>query len=630
MYKQNHFKNKGVLRYRWQPFITATVILTALDCTYLATIFCVKISPLITIIVVFINVVGLLAFSTLYPWPPEDAAHRKGVDRVGWIGFSLTILVAIGVVFPFVQPFNDHIFEPDTFLETIRHYQLFFLTLDPASLPDLTSGVPYFDGPYIIYAMISGVIHALSGIGVIWANLQTGAELRIFTLKYTNAVLHTIAIALMFLCAYRLSRSAIVSALAALAFASCRQIYLPDLARIDQFILPILMLSMYCSIAILQDGPSRRWAVVAGCTMGAFLSCKINGSYVVAFPALAFLLRSPPLREYPRFAITAATACAATLTFLMFRYAIHANEVIYNLKQKVWEQLKWAKIVGNGPTPYYNFDIFGSIRAYDTFPSDMQRDFEWIPWLWVAAGIIVVLCLPLSAIVTRRKELLYFPILLVVFSLIGLFTFKYTRGGYHLVPMYILGSVHCFAVARDAGHRGLTVAATGTLSLIALVPMVGFAQDIRSTAARFNSLRTSRFEARDWLAKHICRGARVCTFQAGGWGNPPLEGLSLSIVGSALDIPYRNKDDLARYEPPSLDVLIKQCDLVILNDYIKHWILVQMHDTGLETLAAHWSTFFTDLKQTNAPLVFSGVLPIYGTKQIEFYILNSSAQSCPR
>jgi hypothetical protein len=433
---------------------------------------------------------------------------------------------------------------------------------------------------------------------------------------------------LMFLCAYRLSRSLIVSALAALAFVSCRQIYLPDLARIDHLIFAVLILAIYCSIAILQDGLSRWAAIVVGCTTGAFLSCKANGSYVVAFPALAVLLRSPPLREYPRFAITAATACGATLALLMFRYILHASEILQTVKQKLWAQIEWAEMVGKGATFYYNFDIFSSNGASYMFPSDLPPNFEWIPWLWVVAGIMIVLCLPFLTIVTQRREALYFPILLALFSLIGLFAYKYPRGGYHLVPIYILGSVHCVAVARDNGRQGLTVAATGALSVIALVSTADFVRELRLTDERIASLRTSRFEARDWLATHICPGARLCTWRGGAWGNPPLEGLSFRIVPSALDIPYTHKDELSRYDPPSLDVLKQQCDLVILNDFIKYFIVTKLRNTGFETLAVRWSTFFTDLTRKNVPLFFGGTLPIYGSKQIEICILNSSAQSC--
>jgi hypothetical protein len=633
MYKHHHsfriFSDTGVF-YRNTSLFVVLIVLATLDLMGFIIAVNENMPPVTTLIIALLNGAGLVALATAYPWPAEDAAHHKGVDNVGWVGFSITILVATWAVFPFVQPFNDHIFEPDTHLEVIRDYQLFILTLDPANLPHLTSEAPYFDGPYVVYAIISGIIRVLSDIGVISANLQTGAELRIFTLKYTNAVLHSTAIGLMFLCAYRLSCSVIVSALATLAFAACRQIYLTDLARMDQFILPILMLAVYFSVAILQEGPCRRWAIAVGCTIAAFLSCKINGIYVVAFPALAFFLRSPAPREYARFAITAATACAGTLTFLMFRYILHVNEVVYNLIQKLWAQEQWAEMVGNGPMFYYNFDIFGSIGAYDIFPSDLGRGFEWIPCLWVASGMVVVLCLPALAIVRRRREPLYFPILLVVFSLIGVLSYKYTRGGYHLVPIIILGCVHCAAVARDPGRRELTVAigALGALSMISLIPVVDFTRELRIIDARFDSLRTSRLEARDWLAEHVCVSARVCTFQDGAWGNPSLEGLSLSIVRSALDIPYLDKNSLAIYEPPSLDVLSSQCDAVVLNDYIKHWILVQMHDTGLEKLNEHWGAFFTSLAQKHAPLVFSGVLPLYGTKQIEFYILNNSAQTC--
>ena len=107
-----------------------------------------------------------------------------------------------------------------------------------------------------------------------------------------------------------------------------------------------------------------------------------------------------------------------------------------------------------------------------------------------------------------------------------------------------------------------------------------------------------------------------------------LERISLRIVPSALDIPYTHKDELSRYDPPSLDVLKQQCDLVILNDFIKYFIVTKLRNTGFETLAVRWSTFFTDLTRKNVPLFFGGTLPIYGSKQIEIYILNSSAQSC--
>jgi hypothetical protein len=216
-------------------------------------------------------------------------------DRVGWIGFGTVTLFALAVVLPFVQPFNDYVFEPDTQIETIGYYQSFLSTLDPKSLPHLTSAAPYFDGPFVFYALISFAAHALSVIGVISSKLDGARELNIFTLKYSNAVLHAFAIGLMFLSAYRLSRSTIAGVLAALAFASCRQIYLIDLLRIDQFILPLLILLVFFSIVLLQDGPSRCRGVLVGCCVGAYLTCKISGLYVVIFPALAVAIRSPSL-----------------------------------------------------------------------------------------------------------------------------------------------------------------------------------------------------------------------------------------------------------------------------------------------------------------------------------------------
>jgi hypothetical protein len=91
------------------------------------------------------------------------------------------------------------------------------------------------------------------------------------------------------------------------------------------------------------------------------------------------------------------------------------------VKQKLWAQIEWAEMVGKGPTFYYNFDIFSSNGASYMFPSDLPPNFEWIPWLWVVAGIMIVLCLPFLTIVTKRREALYFPILLALFSLISLF-----------------------------------------------------------------------------------------------------------------------------------------------------------------------------------------------------------------
>jgi hypothetical protein len=187
---------------RGRYFIMTLVILITLDCLYLSATLIANLSPVAKVIAVLINAAGLLALSASYPWPPADAARQNKVDSVQWIGGFLTIVVATVAVFPFVQPFNDNIFEPDTHLEIISYYQLFFLTLDPDRLPHLTSSTPYFDGPYVCYALISGVIRALSDIGVIWADLQGREELRIFTVKYTNAVLHTIAIGLLFLCAF--------------------------------------------------------------------------------------------------------------------------------------------------------------------------------------------------------------------------------------------------------------------------------------------------------------------------------------------------------------------------------------------------------------------------------------------
>jgi len=174
----------GVL-YLQPIFSFAAIVLGVVNLAYLLATLITRASAVTTLVIVFFNSVGLLVLAASYPWPAEDAAHLNRVDRKGWIGFSLTILISVGAVFPFVQPFNNHIFEPDTNLEAIHHYQLFFSTLNPDSLPDLMSQIPeapYFDGHYVIYALVSGIIRALSSIGVIQANLQTGTELRIFTI----------------------------------------------------------------------------------------------------------------------------------------------------------------------------------------------------------------------------------------------------------------------------------------------------------------------------------------------------------------------------------------------------------------------------------------------------------------
>ena len=263
----------------------------------------------------------------------------------------------------------------------------------------------------------------------------------IFSIRHVNASLLVASCAPFFFTARLLSRNNIISFLLALIFVLSPPILQIDLLRIDHTIIFLFCCLTYLSVVVAQYRSG--WVANAGLglALAGIANTKITGITFALMPAIAitwaYLSKRYGWRQLFSFLIPLLLLGFA----LWFRYLLHAREILPDLLAKVHDNRLWESYFPVTPYHYYNWTYFA-------------------PFGWEFMALFAfALTITFGRMIYKHKgATLVVFISLAAFSALLALLMKYPRGGYPLIPLYLLimasgASVVLVFIRRRLGRR---------------------------------------------------------------------------------------------------------------------------------------------------------------------------------
>jgi hypothetical protein len=518
------------------------------------------------------------------------------------VGGTLFLIFSV-VIARLSQRDFEFILEPDIPIDVIREWMTFLTTGKTAVF---SRPFPYtnLDGQQIVCALATILVQfATSIFPKLEAAFPNDDSLIQVGVTLVNVVSYAGACVVFYATMFRVTRNIALSAALAVALLLSPQMLAINVIRSDfQISLP-LMVVFYCSVVIAQGEERLRHAVLLGVSFGFLATIKISGLLFGLFPVFAMVSRAWPiecgrLMAWARLTLVAAGVFLICYSALMFRYVYHLSfpELLELYPKGAQVFLDWHTLYPWIPRSYYSYELL------------LGHGIEFI-WLYVLSA--VALCW--FAFSCGDRVATFIVLSLAAFSVFSATTMKYSRGGYHLLPVLFAAIGLAIHHVRRSGWRPPIKA------LAVLIPCVALGSSL-VRSVQFYQSRVSVAQARTiaidqiyraphrWLLTHVPPLSKICIAKFSEWAFPPLAELNADVHYGPFDFPFVDPKAMAQYQPPTMAALESACDFVILNS-----IHVAMyHDiirTQSPTSQDHWETFYTALADKFPPQVFSTADP---------------------
>ncbi len=550
----------------------------------------------------------------------QIAAFFQSMDRssrAGKFAGLLTVILSTMIIYPLIDRFYyEWAFEPDAWA-TVNHTMAFMNFIrqgTPAALLPLSNWPPYFDGAFVLQAVCGFLVTPLRD----WhwldpALLSTDRSIAIWTIRNFNMLTYIITPLPLFYIGRSLSRSNLMGIAAAMMVALCPWILDADITRVDFPNNAAYCFLLWASFAI--AGGDRRWRTGAmlGLSFALFASMKITAIALSFVPAVAVLL-AVTQRRYRWSQLGIALLCFLALAPILFiRYLLHASSLISNILSKIECQAMWKNLISAKPWLYYNWDYF-------------------LPYgymFMILCGLSLVILL---THLTRKRDRRHILLLVILglLSLMGIPVMKYCRGGYTLVPIYMLliaagAGVALTTVRRRFPGQGMGIA-LAALFLVCLLPALSqvthhYIQCRTRACKRPESLRITRLEPRQWFKAHVPPHARIATVWH-EWAEPPIQDLGFKFKPSFLT-PSLDRKGLSKFAPPSFAEMEAGWDIVMVNDFYL-WISQdhELRQAGFPHLAEMWPPFWQELAKRYPMKQYTAESPNYCVREITIYVIH--------
>jgi hypothetical protein len=533
-----------------------------------------------------------------------DAMPRSQNMKVGessssaWWCFAALCVALPLLIFPFIDhdPLN---LEPDVgnlivwstdFKKWLLGAGTQFFAVKPAGYP------PYFDGQSIFYALLSFVTDGSS----------TAEGSMLLTYRYLNAAAWVGGGLLLFLSAWQLSRSAILSTALVLLYATMSTLLEISLLRIDHFVMGLLVAMIAISLRIADRPTSVPVAALLGVVVALTVATKISSVLLcsVCIPAIVVAFRRGwwNLRHAVAF-----FGVAILLSALFFaRYLFYWHDFLRILVEKYVATQSWVGLVPNTPWLYYSW----------TFPV-YQFGALFTVGALVASGLTLIYSRMSVACATVAWPLLGL-------TLFGIPQMKYDHFGLTYVPFYLLAPAAVLPFFRSQRIR---IALVLMPALALPLSFNHYATLAYSALGRDESIEATRIVPKRWITEHILPGTRVGLYIT----NPLPENSNMPYKFSAelFNFPYLDADKMRQFRPPSFAELERRYDVLLLSDCYESVFDNIFQRYGADDRRAEWSSFVEELGRRYRTIRFAASTRSYCQKEVDVYVIHNEALSRP-
>jgi hypothetical protein len=516
---------------------------------------------------------------------------------------------------PLVDRHYLHVFEPDA-QATVDMTLAFVKGSFIAGQPLPYEYPPYFDAQFYLYALATLLVKAcIAVLPVTGASLPTEASIVVFAIRFTNLACTSASTVLAFLLFYRLSSSLLLSTALAMFVPLSPHMLGIDYLRIDHVVLLAFIATLTLSVELLHKKVTVIrwcWHIAYAIVFTTLVLSKMNSVLLAYLPIWVYFSRVKCLGLRASGVPWFMSGLVAASALFMARFLVHEiAQPGFTLEvslKKLAHLREWSAVLPKDPLLYYNYDLF-------------------FPYGTVFLALALFSALVCTYAIAKRnlgQHHLAPLVTLVVLSLFGILSFKYSRGLYLLVPLYLCTIAIAFGqLTKNTRLAAATTAAGLLLTAIALVwPIRDYRSAVQATAARAESLSVTRLQPLTWLQTHVSANARVTTLRHSDWANPPLSETSFDVGYRFLDFPYLNPNALAQYLPPDMRDVIQQTDVILLNSFHSDFYLRMLADKAPTETHRAWSNFFDELRNRFEVKRFEAATDSYGVRWVEIVIVN--------
>lgn len=534
----------------------------------------------------------------------------------------LVLLLGLAATLPFINYHARLVLEPDFPLDTIGLYVRTIRDWSWGRLPAPSAAV-YFDGHSMIYAVATYAYEMVAGL---FGRTPSFVHSAVVSVGLVNAAAHILATLVFFSTARLLTGERLVALCVTVLFAISPQFLTIGLERVDRLMIFPLVVLMHASVVILRGGGGLRLGAAVGAAMALLAATKISGFLFAVLPVSALSIafagrgawQAGVWRRIARrvgWNLAAAVAVGGPLlAILMLRQLLYYDGFIERLKAGYGMQMLWTAVLPSTPRFYYNIDLFAGYGQ-----------------VFVLLSLAAFIAVAIHGLRNRDLCCLWLSFNFILFSALGFAAFKYDRGGYHLVPLYLYALAIAGRLARRGAHHmpvrgripGRLAAALPVLCL--LVPVAVVARNYTDVAAvawgRPEAIERTRFEPRDWIVRHFAAGSRICMLGGSEWAGPALKDTEMRVVTTPFDFPYLDVPAMGNFVTPRPYQIRSACDAMVFNDFHKGLYPGFLRLQGHDARAAEWETLFRSMSDAYPPVVFASDHPAYYVSKIEIHDL---------
>jgi hypothetical protein len=530
----------------------------------------------------------------------------------------LLIVVSWFALSPLVDRYYVEVFEPDA--ESTIDISLAFANGSALrGLPAPYLYPPYFDAQFIAYAVGILITKAFLLSGSLDPSaLPTQQSVAIYAIRHVNVFAHIGATVVVFVTCARLAQSFTIGALLAVVFLLSPHLLYIDLLRVDRVIMFFFVVVVYLSILVAKQTRAITVDILLGISSAALVMTKVTSIVFLSTPIVAYVYTWRIKKQSSKHVSAFAISFVLASIFLLTRFLPHEIQkpgfIVRTAIEKIEDVARWASVISKTPYLYYNVDQF---LPYG------------IIFLTAFASSLVIV--GTSIVRVRTFETFLILLLFLSVSAFGVASFKYPRGTYVLVPIYLyvmaqaVSSIEVWQSQNERRHfpsRLLVLAAISIALVISLRSLLDEYRRAKATAsARTESVRITRLMARDWLRANVPEGARVAMMLRAKWANPPISDLGFKINSKFFDFPYLDASELAKYTPPGFDDIEKTYDVIIINDFHKLYLMHEMEMLGHNELVSKWKAFYEELPRRYFHKRFEASSEDYGVKAVDIYLI---------
>lgn len=531
-------------------------------------------------------------------------------------GFILICLLTLCAFLPFIDYDYAVSYQYDTpiFMTHVSEYYWAIKRDGWSRLPRLENWPPYFDAYNVLLTGLTLATEVaakyFSPISALLPTVETKIN---FWIRWLSLGFFSVGTGFLWLALQQIGSRPILNLVLAFIVPFTPVVMAMDMGRNDFGVLGALCAALYFLLSITKSEKIDFRLIGLGVSVAILATLKLNGPAFGLFvlAALGVLWKRGLLNS--RHISLLLVPCVLFGLLLSVRQLYYIADIIPNLRSQLAYLEMWAKGYPMDELFYYSWNILE------------EKGTVFRVLVWITLPIVLA-----WAAITRRADVVAFLAIFLPFLIWSLLIdYAFARGGYHLLPMFVLLIAFAFSAicALRLPKSAFALLTTLVLAEPAWSAGVSYFSSASAMWERAYSVRITRELPATWMQRTFKKGTRVTTLLSDLLQFRPPYDLNHFVPDDTFQIKTGDTSGLSEFRPKTVNEIRKTGDLFIITDWHRNFLPWRLNTLGLNELTKEWTNFLAELDRTVPSVRFESNKLGYVYKVVDIYILNPKMSS---